>query len=172
MPIEFHCDHCGRKVKTGGENAGKRGRCPHCQQSVYIPTPSEELEPLELAPLDEREEAEKQRLMDETLNLTRKLREDRTEVPPEHARPRHESEPLGDARFSSDMKDLIVQFVVAMAAGRLDEAEQLREELRASRQLALEALDELSMDQVPPAEFEGIPRPVVNGILKQLRESE
>ena len=82
MAIEFHCEHCGKKVRTKDEAAGKRGRCPYCKQSVYIPMPQAEIEPLDLAPLDESDEKKRDSLHKETTKLTGSILRD-TKAPPE-----------------------------------------------------------------------------------------
>ncbi len=35
--IHFQCEHCHRPVRVADRFAGKRGRCPHCQETVSIP---------------------------------------------------------------------------------------------------------------------------------------
>lgn len=37
MPIRFECPHCNRKLTVADALAGKRGKCPGCQQQVSIP---------------------------------------------------------------------------------------------------------------------------------------
>lgn len=37
MAIEFNCTHCSRLVKSPDELAGKKARCPMCQQIVDVP---------------------------------------------------------------------------------------------------------------------------------------
>jgi len=37
MAIEFTCTSCGKKMKTGDANAGKKGKCPKCGAVVDIP---------------------------------------------------------------------------------------------------------------------------------------
>ncbi|MEX2120783.1 MAG: GYF domain-containing protein [Pirellulales bacterium] len=37
MGIRFNCRHCGRQLNVKSSLAGKRGRCPHCQQAIEIP---------------------------------------------------------------------------------------------------------------------------------------
>ena len=61
MAIKFHCENCGQKVKAPDETGGKRGQCPCCKKSVYIPRPQNEIEEIPLKPLspeDERQERE------------------------------------------------------------------------------------------------------------------
>lgn len=40
MGIKFACPACGRSLNIKSELAGKRGRCPHCQEKIEIPTES------------------------------------------------------------------------------------------------------------------------------------
>ena len=103
MPIEFHCSHCGHKVKAPDDAAGKRGKCPACKNSVYIPTPSEDLEPLTLAPLDTKEELLRKREEEKARQVVQQLRSDRTEPPPERNKPAT-PEPVGDARLPIDVR--------------------------------------------------------------------
>lgn len=37
MKITVICDHCGAQFSTKPENAGRRGTCPKCQQSITVP---------------------------------------------------------------------------------------------------------------------------------------
>ncbi|MCK4342306.1 MAG: hypothetical protein KAY37_11355 [Phycisphaerae bacterium] len=170
MAIEFHCDHCGKLVKTSNENAGKRGKCPHCKNSVYIPTPSEELEPLKLAPLDTSEEDEKKRLLEETRQLTQQIRGDKTEVPPEMPKAPLPV-PEGDPRLQLDMETLVIEYALSMAEGSLAEAEEYAKDIRTDMGRAGDVIQRLTMDDLPPRRLAKIPRPVLIGFLRQLRGS-
>ena len=83
MAIEFHCQHCGSMVRTGDEHAGKRGKCPHCHNSVYIPTPSEQIEVLDIAPLDADDEKQRKELLDESRDLAQSILHESGAPPPE-----------------------------------------------------------------------------------------
>lgn len=37
MPIQLECDACGRRVKVKEEYAGKRIRCPACEEPIRVP---------------------------------------------------------------------------------------------------------------------------------------
>jgi len=37
MTIKFHCEHCRRLVQAPDSAGGRRGTCPHCQGSNFIP---------------------------------------------------------------------------------------------------------------------------------------
>lgn len=38
--IKFSCPHCGKSISAPDQFAGKRGKCPGCQQTMPIPVPS------------------------------------------------------------------------------------------------------------------------------------
>jgi hypothetical protein len=168
MAIEFHCEHCGKKIKAPSEHAGKRGKCPGCEQSVYIPTPPDEIEPLRLAPVDEAAEREKQRLEEESRRVTDAIRSDKTEVPTEQSRPAMAA-PVGDVRLRPDMETLVTEYARCMANGKLAEAEEFATDIRADWERAQEVIDRITMDDLPPAKLSKIPKPVLVGFLKQLR---
>ena len=37
MPIEFNCQHCNKRLKVSDQSAGKRAKCPQCQNIMSIP---------------------------------------------------------------------------------------------------------------------------------------
>ena len=170
MSIEFHCDHCGKMIKTAAEHAGKRGKCPYCHQPVYIPTPAEEIEPLTLTPLDEREERERQRALDETRKLAERLSHEK-DVPPEVPKTPL-PEPAGDLRLGIDVEGLIIEYATCMAAGKLAEAEELAADIRTDMTRAQEVMQRLMSDEIPHPRLAKIPRPVLVKFLRQLRETK
>jgi biopolymer transport protein ExbD len=38
MEIHLTCTHCGKKLSAPADRAGKRGRCPGCQQTFVVPS--------------------------------------------------------------------------------------------------------------------------------------
>lgn len=168
MSIEFHCEHCGMLVRTASTNAGKRGKCPGCHQSIYVPTAGEEIEPLELAPIDPEAEASKRRLEEEGRRVAEQLRADRTEIPPESAKTPLPV-PTSDPRLELDMETLVIEYVLAMADGRLDEAEQYATDIRTDWDAAEDVIQRLTMDDMPPRRLKSIPHAVLVGFLRQLR---
>lgn len=168
MAIEFHCQHCGHKVRAADEHAGKHGRCPTCKQSVYIPTPSEDLEPLRLAPLDDRDARERARADEEARRIARRIREDQTEPVAEVRAPL--PEPTGDARLPPDMETLVQEYVRCMHDGKLVEAEELARDIRGDLPKAREYIQRLVADELPPTRLAHIPRGVLLGFLKQLQK--
>lgn len=165
MPIEFHCPKCNQQIRAPDDAGGKRGKCPSCQQSVYIPTPVDKIEPLELTPLDEQEERERERMLEET----RRLAEAASQVT---RAPQAGAD--GGATPMQRLPDAdrqVIQYVKAMAEGRLEEAEQFAAVLRRHPDQADEAIQRLTMDEMPPDELADVPRPVLLGFLKQLQRS-
>lgn len=171
MPIEFHCSYCGKLVRAPDDAGGKHGKCPTCHQSVYIPMPSDQVEPLDLAPVDETDERERSRLLKESQEIQRRLLEER-EVPRETA---------ADARPSPggmvlppklDMDTLVIEYAEAMAAGDLERAERLAADIRGDMKSAEGVMQRLTLDELPPERLANIPRPVLVGFFKQLREKK
>ncbi|MBK9121322.1 MAG: hypothetical protein IPM18_17215 [Phycisphaerales bacterium] len=168
MSIEFHCSHCGKMIKTSNDAAGgKRGKCPFCHNTVYIPMAEAEVEPLRLAPSDETAERTRQQLEEDARLLARTLRSETDDVPdlaPRQAFPVSDN----DARLPSDVETLVIEYVLSMADGRLDEAEQLAEEIRREPERAAEVVQRLTMDELPPKRLARVPRPLIQGFVKQL----
>lgn len=188
MPIEFHCNHCGKLIRASDDHGGKRGKCPSCQQSVYIPAPDDQIEPLEITPLDSAAERERQRLLRETRELeARVLREKGAPgesgpagrggarppsggaprgAPQEHVRDFEPSMPL----TRHEMEALVIRYVRAMADGKLPQAEDLAREIHRNMPLADTVMQQLAVDELPPEEIAKVPRPVLIAFFKQLRE--
>jgi hypothetical protein len=171
MQIEFHCSKCGKLVRTASEHAGKRGRCPSCHQSIYIPTPSEEIEPLELEPLDKSAEREQEQLMRETRELTMKIlgeKEKPLDTGPES--PADSAQDMLPPRM--DIETLVIEYALSMADGDLPQAEELANEIRMNMSAAEEFMQRLTLDEIPHPQLARIPRPVLIGFFKQLREGQ
>ena len=62
MSIDFHCPFCNVMIKAPDNTGGKKGKCPKCKQTVYIPQPQAELDEFDLAPLDEEEERQRRKM--------------------------------------------------------------------------------------------------------------
>ncbi len=169
MAIEFHCPHCGHKIRAAAEHAGKHGKCPTCKNPVYVPTPSEELEPLRLAPVDDADRRAREKADEEARLLAQRMREERGEIPPEAPRAPVPDD-LGDARLQPDMESLVTHYVLCMAEGKLDEAEALAKDIRADLPRAQEYIQRLVSDDLPPTRLSHVPRGVLLKFLKQLQK--
>ena len=40
--IKFHCKSCGQKFTVSDQQAGKKGKCPKCKQTIVIPPAGQE----------------------------------------------------------------------------------------------------------------------------------
>jgi uncharacterized Zn finger protein (UPF0148 family) len=166
MTIEFHCPKCGKHIKAPKEAAGKNGKCPACHQSVYVPTPDDEIEPLELTPLDDAAERERERLLDEARKLREATWRDNS-LPPEGAGgPRLTPQPIS----AQDMTGLVTKYAIAMAQGKLAEADAFAAQIRKDMRAAENAIQQITVDEILPPGLDKIPRPVLVGFFKQLRE--
>jgi hypothetical protein len=177
MPIEFHCPYCGKQIRAADEHGGKHGKCPSCHQKVYVPTAPDQIEPLKLAPVDEAFAREQARLMRETHDLTHKILHERET--PDSKGPRPAGGPAAPAGTPPaaraeppaprvDVEHLVVEYAVCMADGNLDEAREIADDLRPHARQVNEVVQRLLMDEIPPQQLARIPRPVLNGFLKQL----
>ena len=160
MGIELHCPQCQKLIRAPDNVGGKRGKCPYCGASVYVPTPPDESEEIGLAPIDEQEERRAQKLRRESVQYTSAVDHatDAGDVGPEAA------EIPGDV---VDVSDDVEAFIIAMRDSKLDEADAATKRLKRSSARARDYIQGLLADEIPPA-FENVPHPVVQGFLKTL----
>jgi len=174
MAIEFHCEHCGAKVRAPDKGGGRQGRCPKCSQRVYIPLPPEEVEEVPLADSpgatpDAADDAAARRaemdLFRDPAIGERVPEPDQSsdEIPMQQTASR--PAPAGEA----EVPMLVIDYLLAMSDGELDEAGELLAQLQSQRDAALAQIDKLAGDDLPPDALANIPSPVLNGFLKQLR---
>ena len=160
MSIELHCPQCQKLIRAPGNVGGKRGKCPYCGASVYVPTPPDESEEIGLAPIDEQEEQRARKLRRECAQYTAAvdhatdLGDDGPEV----------AETAGDV---GDVEDDVEAFIIAMRDSKLDEADAATKRLRRSPAKTREYVQNLLADEIPPP-VENVPPPVVQGFLKTL----
>lgn len=164
--IEFHCQFCTKLIRAGDEHAGKHGTCPSCHQKVYIPTPENQIELLKVEPLDLAAEAEQRRLDAEAKAVARRVLHERDAEP---VGPRGAAAPISSVGPSpAETEALVIQYVLTMAQGGLERAQQLAADIRRHMKTAEPIIQRLSMDEIPPPQLTKVPRPVLNGFLKQL----
>lgn len=190
MAIELHCNHCGRLVRAPDDAGGKHGKCPSCHQAVYIPTPTEAIEPLSLEPVDPDFDRRQKKLMHETTQLTAKILMDKEGLPPEKPGDRAErqyaaeraaasggSAPAtppkssGATLTASQVNELVIRYAATVFAGKLPEAERLEQDIRANLRFAEDAMQRITVDEMLPPVLAKIPRPVLMGIFKKLRDA-
>lgn len=164
MTIQFHCSHCGKKVTAPDAVGGRRGKCPYCQQSNYIPSPTSDDDIIDLAPLDDMEELRQKemekRLLAQEHDLIMASGSSSPAVEPLEQRSDLKPE---------DLYHYIVNYCLDMAGGKLEKAELAARELLKYRHLSLTAIaDFLGGKTLEPALNE-IPAKVIQGLLNELQ---
>ncbi len=74
--IRVTCEHCNRVIKAPRQSAGRTGKCPHCQNPVYVPIPQEELEEIPLASDEDSALAKADQLEKEAYEIAADIRRD------------------------------------------------------------------------------------------------
>jgi hypothetical protein len=162
VAIEFHCNHCNHQIRAPNDVGGQQGKCPHCGGTNYIPHAPEEIEELSLAPLDDDEEQRRrQAVLEDAAYQQRLLREQA--APGEGGR----GKPLPPT--TRQITSMIVHFVEAMSASKLEEADKLARQLERNSQTTRRILDELAGEDLSAYGLPSLPRPILLGFLKELR---
>jgi len=161
MALTFKCEHCHKTVSAPESVGGKRGKCPYCKQSMYIPRPVSEDEILDLAPLDEEEEQHRKELVDQLRAQERDLIAETGGAEPV---PLSQREDLA----ADDLHHFVINYCLDMADGNLERAELHAKELRQFDKLAREAVKYFQIVQGDEPALANIPQPVVQGFLSQL----
>jgi len=175
MAIEFHCPRCGKLVRAPDEAGGKRGKCPTCGHISYIPMPDDQLEEIDLAPIDEEEERRRRALEEESLAAEMQLLKEKQTGPdlgparPDEGGIAPETVPLIPQR-PEDVEALTVEWIRSMADGDIADADRTLALLRQNRQAAIEAVGRLAGQEPPPADLIDLPRPVLDRYFKSLIE--
>lgn len=172
MPIDLHCNHCGKHIRAPDEAGGKHGKCPYCKQDVYVPMAAAEVEEIPLAPLDEDHRRRERELADEDRRYQAAISHEDRE-PPE--KPGRESSagaetamPLPRPDDVIDVPGLVVRYVLAMKDSKLDQADRIAAKLKGASAKTRDEVQRLMVDELPPAGLEGVPPAVYKGFLKTL----
>jgi hypothetical protein len=171
MPIELHCPSCEKLIRAPDNAGGRHGKCPYCEAKVYIPLPPSAEDEISIAPLDESD-AEAERLRREAIRYAANVdKEPDSADRGEPGAPRGGTRP-GPAAAPGEVIDLgdhVEQFVLAMKASKLDEADKIAARLKRAGSRAKDYVEGLMLDPTPPP-IEGVPKPLVMGFLKALLE--
>lgn len=174
MAVEFQCEHCEKTIRAADEQGGSMGTCPHCGHSMYVPLPAAEVsEPLELAEVNPKDEAEERELLEETRQTMRKLLKDRAAGEPKRGADQERTEPSRSRVKPIDPEDAAVtvqEYVVAMARGSLDEAEALAAHLVGNPQVVKPIIARAMAGEFDHPSLREIPPAVQKGFLKKLLE--
>jgi DNA-directed RNA polymerase subunit RPC12/RpoP len=163
MSITFECGNCRKTVKAPDEAGGKRGKCPYCGHSVFIPNPAAlEEDIIPLAPLDEAEEQRRKKVTEELLEYEKMFLSGEDFSPPI---PLEHRENL----TSEDLHHLVVNYCLDMNNSNLERARMHVEKMKPFKQVALAAVDDFLGGKVHEAVLEPIGKNVLAGFLRQLR---
>ncbi|HNQ22068.1 MAG TPA: hypothetical protein PKK06_03140 [Phycisphaerae bacterium] len=163
MTIELHCPICRKLIKAPDNAGGKQGKCPACQNLVYVPKPPEpDDEEIRIAPLDETDEERDQKLREEAATYLASLSRD---VGPTTER----NAPATPAGEVVEVPELVERYVLAMRDSKLDVVEETIKELRRVKQKARDYVQARMVDQMAPP-LGNVPAPLLKGFLKSLLE--
>ncbi|MHC4982161.1 MAG: TFIIB-type zinc ribbon-containing protein [Planctomycetota bacterium] len=163
MSITFQCEHCRREVEAPDEAAGKRGKCPFCGQSNYIPSAVSGADVLPLAPINEEEERRRQQEIQKLMERERQLLSEKGgETPP----PLEHRENLK----SDDLHHFVVNYCLDVAKDNLKRAEQHVQQLKRFGEVGLEAVDDFISGKALEPALDSIPTRTLQSFLKELRE--
>lgn len=168
--IQVTCQHCNHVIKAPRKAAGRRGKCPHCHNSVYVPTPSDELEEIPFASSDDEALAKADRLEKEALEVAAAIRREKDDTP-QKARPT--PDPPTTAKPNPPVTDItraICRYLQAMQVSELERAEGIAEELKGSARQAKSKIQQMMVDAMRPDEVRGIPDGLYQGFLRKLLE--
>jgi len=163
MTIQFHCEHCGKKVEAPDEAGGRRGKCPYCKGSNYIPSGGE-AEALELAPVDEHAEKLRRQEVHDLIEAERDLL---SETSLASAAPRLSERDAGEVA-AEDLHHVVVNYCLDMTAGDLERAETHVTQLRRFGPAGLQAVDDFLSGRVLEPALDAVPVKVLQGFLKNL----
>jgi len=162
MTITFHCEHCDKEINAPDSAGGKRGKCPFCGQSNYVPTPVNEDEVLPLAPIDEEEERQREQ------EVKKLLEKDRVLLAASGGEPAPATEDR-PASGGEDLHHLVVNYCLDMVNGNLNRAGTYIPQLKKFGGAGIEAVEDfLSGRFIEPA-LDVIPTRVLHGFLAQLK---
>jgi phage FluMu protein Com len=159
MTINFRCEHCGKKVEAPDSAGGKRGRCPYCKQSNYIPAPVSDDDIIPLAPEEDQPAGDDEVRQHERALIAELAGGEEAPVPLEH---RENLEP-------QDLYHLVVNYCVDMAESRLERAKLHLAELKKVRQVARQAVDDFLSGKALEPTLDRIPLKILQGFLNNLR---
>ncbi|NLF31531.1 MAG: hypothetical protein GX591_11680 [Planctomycetes bacterium] len=164
MTIRFHCEHCRRTVEAPDSAGGRRGKCPYCEGSNYIPTPGDE-EEIALTPLDESTERLRRQEVRDLLEAERDLLSETSHGA--NPSPRLSERDPSEVK-SEDLHHIVVNYALDMTLGDLERAGTHVQTLRKYGSVGRQAVDDfLSGRKLEPA-LDKVPVKVLQGFLRNL----
>lgn len=162
MPIQFHCEHCGKKIEAPDNAGGKWGKCPRCHNKVYVPQLETGGEELRLAPIDESEDMQRRQLMAETFQITQNILEEK--ILPENPGTGQNSDLSDEA-----LTEAVIRYLRQMYEGDLEDAQRTSEVIVAHRRKVKGIIDQIAASNPPDPELQDIPQQVLSALIRNLR---
>jgi hypothetical protein len=168
VTIELKCEKCGKTVRAPREGAGRRGKCPYCDASVYIPTPEDELQELPLAEESEADLHHEKALQDERRRIERAWQRERAPADDDSRQPPARASSRPAASSGEGIEATVLAYMLALRDSNLTAADDALAVLLKRRPEARQVVQNLASDQIPPPELAGVPNAVYQGFLKNL----
>lgn len=162
MSITFRCEHCRKDVQAPDSAAGKRGKCPYCSHSSYIPEPVNDEDLVPLAPLDEEEERRHQQEVRQLFEQERDLIAQTGSKPQAPLDQREDVKP-------DDLHHFIVNYCMDMSVSKLPQADKQVIELR-KQPLGLQTVEDFLAGKATEPALKAIPPRLLQAFLTQLRD--
>ncbi len=166
--IRVTCEHCNSVIKAPRESAGRTGKCPHCQNPVYVPIPQEELEEIPLAPDEDSALAKADQLEKEAYEIAADIRRERQQPAEpggadsgtvEHSDPQQKLINIGEA---------IIRYLLAMEISDLQKADSIVGELKAASRQTKSKVQQMMVDAMKPEAVRRMPDGLYQGFLRKL----
>lgn len=169
MSIELHCTKCAKLIRAPDNAGGKRGKCPYCKESIYIPLLPDEAEEIGIAPIDDGDERRAKELRRESIGYVAAVGHVK-DAPPEGAAARGSRSDAARSATPGEVVDLgkeVEAFLSAMRDSKLTEADQAVARLKQAGSRAKDHVEGSLLDEMPPS-VRGLPPALVKGFLKTL----
>jgi len=159
MGTKFHCKYCGKKIVAPDKAAGKWGKCPKCNSKLYIPGDTSDAEDFKLEPLNSNEEKKREKLMQETFQLSQIILKQK-KLPKKSSL---------ESLSYEDLQNMVIKYLVHMSNGQLDQAKNLIEQIASDSDQTSEILDKIAFNQITNQELDSLPPQVLATFIRQLR---
>ena len=171
MSIELHCPKCAKLIRAPDNAGGKRGKCPYCKESIYIPLPPDEAEEIGIAPIDDDDKRRAKELRRESIGYVAAVGHVK-DAPTEGAAAPGSRSDVARPATPGEVVDLgkeVEAFLRAMRDSKLTEADQAVARLKQAGSRAKDHVEGLLLDEMPTS-IKGLAPPLVKGFLKTLSD--
>ncbi len=164
MPIELHCTQCNKLIRAPDSAGGRYGKCPHCQNKVYVPLPADQIEELSLAPIDEEDE----RRDLEARRASARMASDLSHVTESSSGSSGSGGGSGASESAAtDFSAEVVKYILAMRDSKLDNAQAVVERMKKAGKPAMSFVEKL-VQRDKPVKIEDVPPPLAKGFINKL----